>query len=133
MPIERAFVVHGARGWDEATPIGEFMLFDVRPGARLETRRAPEDYGLPRCTLRELAGGDAAHNARALERVFGGGERGGHRHALLMGTSLVLELIGRAADAKEGVAMAAEALDSGKAERLLAELRRYFAVEPAAG
>ncbi|HLT90594.1 MAG TPA: anthranilate phosphoribosyltransferase [Woeseiaceae bacterium] len=133
MPIERAFVVHGEPGWDEATPCGEFVLYDVRPGDLRETRRAPEDYGLPRCRPRELAGGDAAHNARALERVFTGGDRGAHRDALLMGTSLVLELTGRAADAKEGVAMAAEALDSGAAERLLAGLRRHFAAGAATG
>jgi anthranilate phosphoribosyltransferase len=133
MPIERAFVVHGEPGWDEATPIGEFMLFDVRPGALLETRRSPESYGVARCTARDLAGGDAASNARALERVFSGSDRGAHRDALLMGTSLVLELLGQASDAKEGVAMAADALDSGKAERLLGDLRRHFAAERAAG
>lgn len=133
MPIERAFVVHGAPGWDEATPCGEFILYDVRPGALLETHRSPEDYGLPRCSPRELAGGDAAKNARALERVFTGGDRGAHRNALLMGTSLVLELMGHTADAKEGVAMAAETVDSGRAERLLSDLRGHFAAEPAAG
>ncbi len=133
LPIERAFVVHGEPGWDEATPIGEFILYDVRPGALLQTRRSPEDYGLPRCGARELAGGDAAQNARALERVFSGSDRGAHRDALLMGTSLVLELLGRARHAKEGVAIAAEALDSGRAERLLANLRRHFSVDAAAG
>ena len=46
MPIERTFVVHGAEGWDEPTPIGPFTVFDVRPG-RVECRvRAPADYGL---------------------------------------------------------------------------------------
>ncbi len=133
MPIERAFVVHGAPGWDEATPCGEFLLYDVRPGTLTETKRTPEDYGVPRCAPRELAGGDAVRNARALERVFTGGDRGAHRNALLMGASLVLELTGRAADAKEGIAMAAEALDSGAGERLLAGLRRRFVAEPAPG
>jgi anthranilate phosphoribosyltransferase len=131
MPLERAFVVHGEPGWDEATPVGEFVLYDVRPGSLLETRRSPEDYGLPRCRPRELAGGNAAQNVRALERVFRGSDRGPHRDALLMGTSLVLELMGQAGSAKEGVALAAEALDAGKAERLLSELRRHFAAASA--
>lgn len=126
MPIERAFVVHGEPGWDEATPIGEFILYDVRPGSLRETRRNPEDYGFDRCATVDLAGGDAAHNARALERVFRCEDRGPHRNALLMGTSLVLELIGMADDEKEGVAMAAAALDSGKADRLLIDLRLRF-------
>jgi anthranilate phosphoribosyltransferase len=126
MPIERAFVVHGEPGWDEATPVGEFVLYDIRPGALLETRRTPEDYGLKRCKPAELAGADAAHNARALERVFRCEDLGAHRNALLMGTSLVLELIGTASDAREGVAMAAEAIDSGRADRLLIDLRLRF-------
>lgn len=127
MPIERAFVVHGEPGWDEATPIGEFILYDVRPGSLRETRRTPEEYGFERCTTGELAGGDAAHNALALERVFRCEDLGAHRNALLMGTSLVLELIGMARDEKEGVAIAAEALDTGKADRFLIDFRLHFA------
>ena len=85
MPIERAFVVHGAPGWDEASPVGEFALFDVLPGKVSETTRTPEDYGLPRCTPEDLAGGDAEHNANELRRVFSGEDKGAHRDALLMG------------------------------------------------
>src|SRR5579864_8975258 len=50
LPIERAFVVHGAGGWDEPTPVGAFTLFDVRPGRVERSVRAPADYGLPTCT-----------------------------------------------------------------------------------
>ena len=92
----------------------------------VETQRSPEDYGLGRCAPDDLAGGDAAHNARELERVFTGDDRGAHRDALLMGTSLVLEVQGLAADAREGVAQAAAAIDDGRAERLLATLRAHF-------
>jgi anthranilate phosphoribosyltransferase len=127
MDIERAFVVHGEPGWDEATPAGEFMLFDVRPGHVEETRRSPEDYGMERCSPVQLAGGDAAHNARELERVFSGEDKGAHRDALLMGTSLVLELQGVAADAKHGVAIAAGAIDDGSATMFLNSLREHFA------
>ncbi len=49
MPLERAFVVHGDPGWDEATPAGEFWLYDVRPAASSKRAAAPEDYGLDRC------------------------------------------------------------------------------------
>ncbi|MCH7898872.1 MAG: anthranilate phosphoribosyltransferase [Proteobacteria bacterium] len=126
MPIERAFVVHGAPGWDEATPVGEFILYDVRAGAVEESIRTPEDYGLPRCTPEDLAGGDAENNARELQRVFSGEDQGAHRDALLMGTSLVLEVQGSARDAQEGVEIAAAALDSGDAEKLLERLRKHF-------
>ncbi len=127
MPIERAFVVHGEPGWDEATPVGEFVLFDVRPGTVTETRRSPEQYGMSRCTPGDLAGGDASHNAAEIRRVFAGDDRGAHRDALLMGTSLVLEVMGMAQNAREGVEMAAAAIDDGAAGRFLERLARHFA------
>lgn len=126
MPIERAFVVHGAPNWDEASPVGEFVLFDVRPGLVVENQRTPEDYGLARCAPEELAGGDAAHNANELQRVFAGEDKGAHRDALLMGTSLVLEVQGTARDAREGVAMASAAIDDGRGTALVESLRKHF-------
>ncbi len=126
MPIERTFVVHGSPGWDEATPVGEFALFDVTPGKVTETERAPEDYGLARCTTEDLMGGDAERNAKELARVFRGEDKGPHRDALLMGTSLVLEVLGTAKDAKQGVEMAAAALDDGRAAAFLDRLKAHF-------
>jgi anthranilate phosphoribosyltransferase len=127
MAIERAFVVHGEPGWDEATPVGEFALFDVTPGSVKEQQRTPEDYGLARCQAEQLAGGDAAHNAQELKRVFTGDDKGAHRDALLMGTSLVLEVQGSAKDARQGVEMAATAIDDGTATAFLESLQKHFA------
>jgi anthranilate phosphoribosyltransferase len=127
MPIERAFVVHGASGWDEATPVGEFVLYDVVPGRVTETTRTPEDYGMKRCSPEDLAGGDAANNARELMRVFSGKDKGAHRDALAMGTSLVLEVRGMARDARAGVETANAALDNGAASALVNQLRQHFA------
>jgi anthranilate phosphoribosyltransferase len=126
MPIERAFVVHGEPGWDEASPAGDFLLYDVRPGQVSASKRGPSDYGVERCAPGDLAGGDAAHNAAELARVFAGDDRGPHRDALLMGTSLVLEVMGEVDGPAAGVARAAEALDSGKASGFLERFRAYF-------
>jgi anthranilate phosphoribosyltransferase len=126
MPLERAFVVHGEPGWDEATPVGDFWLYDVSPGKVTESKRSPEDYGLARCNPQDLEGSDAAYNAEELIRVFTGDDKGAHRDALLMGTSLVLEVQGNAKDAKDGVAQAAAAIDDGRAESFLAALRAQF-------
>ncbi len=126
MAIERAFVVHGEPGWDEATPAGAFLLYDVRPGSVTELQRTPEDYGLPRCAPEALAGGDAAHNAAELQNVFSGRDRGAHRDALLLGTSLVLEVMGEASTARDGVARAAAALDDGSAQQFLQRLAAHF-------
>jgi len=122
LPIERTFVVHGAAGWDEPTPIGEFTLFDVRPGRVEMSVRAPDDYGLRRCAATELAGGDAAYNAAALRRVLHGEDRGAHRDCLLLGTALALEVAGEVNEPREGIARAAAAIDGGAARRLLEAL-----------
>lgn len=127
MAIERAFIVHGAPGWDEATPVGEFRLYDVRPGKVTESVREPADYGIANCRAADLAGGDAEHNARELRRVFDGEDRGAHRDALLMGTSLVLEVQGAVDGPLAGVSAAAAALDDGRAAALLERMRRHFA------
>jgi len=126
MPLERAFVVHGNPGWDEATPAGDFVLYDVRPGSVTETTRSPSDYGLAVCSPEALEGGDAEHNARELVRVFTGEDKGAHRDALLMGTSLVLEVQGVATDPVDGVQQAAAAIDDGRAETFLTGLKAHF-------
>jgi len=126
MPLERAFVVHGAPNWDEATPVGDFVLYDVRPGHVEETVRTPKDYGFKKCAPEDLAGGDAEHNANELKRVFIGEDKGAHRDALLMGASLVLEVQGTASNAKQGVEIAAAALDDGNAAALIERMREHF-------
>jgi anthranilate phosphoribosyltransferase len=122
LPIERTFVIHGAQGWDEPTPIGAFTVYDVRPGRVEVGVRSASDYGLKSCTAAELAGGDAAHNAAALRRVLEGADRGAHRDCLLLGTALALEIAGISTDPREGIARAAAAIDQGMAQRLLAAL-----------
>jgi len=130
LPIERAFVVHGAGGWDEPTPIGPFTVFDVRPSEVTVGARSPADYGLSQCTPGALAGGDAQYNARALEAVLTGVDRGAHRDCLLLGTALALEVAGLERQPRAGLARAAAAIDGGAARELLEGLRN---LKPAAG
>jgi anthranilate phosphoribosyltransferase len=125
LDIERAFVVHGAEGWDEPTPIGPFTLFDVHLGKVTRAVRAPEDYGLARCRANALAGGDAAHNAQALRAVLYGEDRGAHRDCLLLGAALALEVAGEVQLPREGIARAAAAIDGGAARRVLDLVSRF--------
>jgi len=127
LPIERAFVVHGAEGWDEPTPMGPFTVLDVRPGKVSAEIRSPSDYGLDLCGATDLAGGDAASNARALRAVLCGEDRGPHRDALLLGTALALEIVGRVKEPREGVRLASEAIDSGAARKTLDALASFGA------
>lgn len=121
LPVERAFVVHGEPGWDEATPCGPFTLFDVRPGRVTRERRDPADLGLPRCRPEALLGGSAVDNARALRAALGG-EAGAHRDALALGAALALEVAGAAPDAAAALDAANEALDAGRGVRLVERL-----------
>jgi len=121
LEVERAFVVHGAAGWDEATTVGPFTVFDVFPGRVTRSVRDPLDYGLPRCSPTHLAGDDAVQNATRLRSVLEG-EKGPHRDTLALGASLALEVAGRVVDPREGLGIAYETLDSGRASSLLSQL-----------
>jgi anthranilate phosphoribosyltransferase len=119
MPIERTFVVHGAEGWDEPTPVGPFTIFDVRPG-RIEVEvRDPAAYGLAPCTPADLVGGDPAHNAGRLRAVLYGEDLGAYRDCLMLGTALALEVAGEVREPREGMERAAAALDGGQGRRVL--------------
>jgi anthranilate phosphoribosyltransferase len=125
LPITRAYVVHGAAGWDEATPIGPFTLFDVTPGKVVRTMRSPEEFMLPACSVEDLKGGDAAYNAEHLRAVLEGREQGAHRNALILQAALVLELLGKASSAQDAAHMAQDAIESGAARRLLEKLTAF--------
>jgi anthranilate phosphoribosyltransferase len=125
MPIQRVFVIHGEPGWDEATPVGPFELYDVQPGRVTRELRDARDLGMPRCTAADLAGGDAAHNAVGLRAVFEGRDRGAHRDAIVLNAALALEVTGAVASAAAAVAAAREAIDRGDAARLLDRLAAF--------
>jgi anthranilate phosphoribosyltransferase len=125
MEAERSFIVHGAAGWDEPTPIGPFTVFDVRPGHVDVQVRLPDEYGIAGCTAADLAGADARHNAGALRAVLYGEDRGPHRDCLLLGAALALEVAGQARSPREAVDRAASAIDSGAARRVLEALAAF--------
>ncbi len=130
MEVERAFVVHGAPGWDEATPVGPFVLFDVREGRVRREVRDPESFGISRCPPDDLVGGDAAENASRLREALSG-EAGPDRDALSIGAALALEVSGAAPDFGSALARVEEALVSGSGAGILDALASRFP-QPAA-
>ena len=121
MEVERAYVVHGAGGWDEATPIGPFTLHDARPGRVVTEVRDPAAYGVPSCAPADLAGAGPRENAESLRHALGG-EPGAHRDALVLGAALALQVTGRVGPPRDAAEAAAAALDDGRAARLLEAL-----------
>jgi anthranilate phosphoribosyltransferase len=117
----RAYVVHGAGGIDELSPCGQNLVCEVDGGAVREYELDPLELGIERCGPEELRGGDPTTNAAALRDVLGGAD-GGHRSAVLLNAAGGIAAAGQAADLREGVAQAREAIDSGAAAARLDEL-----------
>jgi len=116
--LRRALVVHGRDGLDEITISGPSKVADVRNGAVRVYEVAPEDFGLPRAPLDEIAGGDARQNA-AIIRAILDGERSCRRDVVLLNTAAALVAAGHAERIGDAVPLAAFAIDSGHARQRL--------------
>ena len=116
----RTFIVSGDEGLDELSLGGGNELADVG-GSDFEMRRVDGAMaGLPSAPVAAIRGGDARHNAEALKALLGGAE-GPYRDAVLFNAAATLMVAGRTDDWSEGAQNAAEALDSGRAARVLAD------------
>ena len=118
----RAFVVHGAGGIDELSPVGLNFVAEVVDGAVHERTLDPEaELGLPRCSVDELRGGMPAENATAVREVFAGAD-GGRRSAILLNAAGAIAAAGHAEDLREGLEVARRTVDSGAAAERLEQL-----------
>lgn len=131
MPSKRAFVIHGASGWDEATPIGPFVCFDVKDRNVERLVRDPGAFGLKRCTEADLAGDDPNSNAARLTAALRGEDSAAHRDALVLGAALALEVTGAEPDFARAIDRARAAIDTGSAARLLDRLDAFSTTERA--
>lgn len=118
---ERAWVVHGSDGLDEITTTGPTRVAEWHQGRLATFEVSPEQAGLPRATPADLKGGDAAENAAAIKAMLDG-EPGPYRDIVLLNAAATLIVAGRAADLTGGVALAAQAIDSGAGRTTLARL-----------
>lgn len=117
----RALVVHGLDGLDEISISGESKITELRDG-RLSTRTVrPEDFGLARAPLKDIQGGDAAQNAAIILDLLKG-RQGPRRDIVLLNASAALLASGKVEDMKEGVRLAAHAIDSRAAFEKLEQL-----------
>jgi anthranilate phosphoribosyltransferase len=120
----RAFVVHGAYGIDELSPAGPNLVCEVVDGDVSERQVDPIELGIERCDPAELRGGSPAENAAAIREVLAGAD-GGRRDAILLNAAGAIAAAGHAADLREGLALAREAVDSGAAGERLEALARF--------
>lgn len=122
--VERAFVVSGEDHMDEITLTGPTTVSEIKDGAVLTYQLTPEQFGMNRCTLEELRGGDSMENAEITKHILTGKETGAKRDIVLLNAGATLYIGGIAETIEAGIQLAAEAIDTGKAYDKLKELVR---------
>jgi anthranilate phosphoribosyltransferase len=120
---ERVWVVHGADGLDEISTTGYTKVSEAQNGWVRTFYLHPSDVDLRKTTPDALKGGDPPQNAEIARRVLAG-ERGPARDIVLLNAGAMLLVAGRARDLRGGIALAAEAIDDGKASATLDGLVR---------
>ena len=126
---ERAWLVHGSDGTDEMTITGISWVAALElDGSVREIELHPEDFGLPVHPFEEIVGGSPAENGRAFKALLEGAQNA-YRDAVLLNAAAALTLADKAADLKEGVAIARESIDSGRAMDCVQKLAAITAAD----
>ena len=119
--VRRGMVVYGQDKLDEISLSSPTTVCEISDGWFKSYVIKPEDFGFERCTKEELKGGSPVENAQITLAILNG-EKGPKRNAVLMNAGASLYIGGKAGSMKEGIALAAEILDSGKAKETLEKL-----------
>ena len=119
-----AFVVHGTDHSDEISITGKTTITRLKDGAIEDYQVEPEDAGLKRAKLEAIRGGKPEENARMIKKILEGGD-GPPRDVVLLNAAAVFVASGKVSGLKEGVEMAGESIDSGKAMKKLEQLIRF--------
>ena len=116
--VKRGMVVYGQDKLDEISMSAPTTVCEFKDGWFKSTVITPEQFGFERCTKTELVGGTPAENAEITRSILNG-EKGPKRNAVLMNAGAALYIGGKSETMKDGIALAAELIDSGKARETL--------------
>ncbi len=119
--VKRGMVVYGQDKLDEISLSAPTKICEIKDGWFRTFVITPEEFGFERCTKDDLKGGTPAENAE-ITRTILGGQKGHKRNAVLLNAGAALYIGGKASGIKEGIALAAEIIDSGKALETLEKL-----------
>ena len=119
LDVKRGFVVSGEDNMDEFTLTGSSTVSEIKDG-KVETYEiTPEQFGLKRCKIEDLQGGDGTVNAQITKDILSGKERGAKREIVLLNAGAALYIGGKAESIEEGIRIAGETMDAGKAMETL--------------
>jgi anthranilate phosphoribosyltransferase len=116
--VDRCMVFHGAGGMDELSIAGPSRVVEVLDGVRRDYALEPAELGLPTAPVDTIKGGDAEHNA-AIATDLLSGATGPRRDVLLLNAAAGLRVAGAVEGWREGIALAAESIDQGRAAAVL--------------
>lgn len=122
--VKRALVVYGTDGLDEISMGAPTKVCEVKDGTYTSYELTPEQFGFRRCSREDLAGGTPKENAEITKAILNG-EKGPKRDAVLMNAGAAIYLAGKADTIADGIALAAEMIDSGKAKEQLELFVKY--------
>lgn len=123
--LRQALIVHGVDGMDEITLTGKTFFAHFKNNEVTTGTIDPRDYGFSYCKPQKLVGGDPAENAAITLRILKSEEQGAKRDIVLLNAAAGFWITGKAQDIGEGIELARESIDSGKALEKL-EVLRYF-------
>ncbi|PYX98433.1 MAG: anthranilate phosphoribosyltransferase [Acidobacteria bacterium] len=122
--LRRALVVHGADGLDEITITGPTRIAEVRDAQVRSYEVTPEEFGLKRASIEQLAGGDAAANASIIREILSG-KKSPRRDVVLLNAAAALIAAGRADHLGNALPLAAQSIDGGAAASKLKALVQF--------
>lgn len=119
--VKRGFIFHGRDGMDEVTLTSPTKVCEIDNGEFKTFEITPEDYGMKRCEPSELLGGDGAENAEITKQILGGKIKGAKRDIVVLNAALGLVAGGKSKTIADGVKLASELIDNGKAYEKMME------------
>ncbi|MFH1782640.1 MAG: anthranilate phosphoribosyltransferase [Candidatus Omnitrophota bacterium] len=122
--VKSAFVVHGEDGLDEISTTAKTVVSELKDGDVKTYKVRPEDFGIQETALKYLKGSSPQENADIIRDILAG-KKSPKRDIVLVNSSCALVAAGKAAHFREGVALAAECIDSGKAKKKLKQLIEF--------
>jgi anthranilate phosphoribosyltransferase len=122
---KHALVVHGNGGLDELSVSGESVVAEVKDGTVQLYRITPEQFGLRSFPLSDIKGGNASQNAAIIQKILTGDLQNGAREIVTLNAGASIYVGGKANSLQQGVQMAKEAIDSGRALQILQRLKEF--------